>query len=272
MNGMPLPHPDSEQLAATVPDPVNRALYQLLYRRRKQRPPTTDEAMLYLSMSFSGAVDLDVALVSLRAFFVVVEEHLDGERRLRLLEWAKAPADDGDPVISDRLRAEVLAPSRCAQCGSTPLGDGVKLVVDLRLPSSWGGSAEPDNLQPLCTQCANGKREFRQIHAVHSGKIRHAARFDEPQRRLAELLKAFDGGWVRADLLEGVASTHEYQDDWQRRLRELRDLGWNYESERRYNDGARVRVYYRLTKEAPWPANMRAVIGAAAAARKKKKS
>ncbi len=138
--------------------------------------------------------------------------------------------------------------------------------------AAGGGSAEADNLQPLCEQCASGKREFRQIHAVHADKIQRAAAFDEPQRRLAEMLLAFDGEWVRSDLLEGVASAKEYQDDWQRRLRELRDLGWNYEPKRHYHEGARVRVYYRLTKSAPWPDDMRAVLNAAAAARKKKRS
>lgn len=272
MDGMPLPHPESEQLVATVPDPAARSLYQLLHRRRALRPPTTAEARLYLSTAFGSAADLSDALATLRGFFEVAEQPDGSEVRLLLSGWTAAPPADDTPLISDRLRAEVLASCRCAQCGKTPTEDSVKLVVDLRLPPSWGGSAEPDNLQPLCVQCADGKREFRQVHAAHADKIRHAASHREPQRRLAEMLKAFDGGWVRADLLEGVASALEYQDDWQRRLRELRDLGWDYRAQRRQNEGARVRVYYRLTKQAPWPDDMRAMINAAAEQRRQKRA
>lgn len=219
MIGMPLPHPDGEQLAATIHDPVARALYELLYRRRLKRPPTTGEARLWLSVMFGDAEGVDDALQELRNYFLIADEPDGSEVRWRLKAWAKTPsADDNEPVISDRLRADVLSPARCAQCGRTPLEDGVRLVIDLRLPRSWGGSAEADNLQPLCEQCASGKREFRQIHAVHADKIQRAAAFDEPQRRLAEMLLAFDGEWVRSDLLEGVASAKEYQDDWQRRF------------------------------------------------------
>lgn len=272
MNGLPLPHPESEQLAATVPDPAARTLYQLLYRRRTSRPPTATEAQLFLAMAFGSASTLREPLGLVRGHFEISEVPDGTEPRLLLVGWTEIPASEDDaPAVSDRLRAEILAPCRCAQCGQTPLQDEIKLVVDMRWPSSWGGSAEPDNLQPLCARCSDGKREYLQVHAAHSDKIRRAASFDEPQRRLAELLKAFNGGWVRADL-QGVASVREYQDDWQRRLRELRDLGWDYESKRRYHEGPRVRVYYRLIEEAPWPVDMRAMINAAAAQRRQERS
>lgn len=56
------------------------------------------------------------------------------------------------------------------------------------------------------------------------------------------------------------ASAKEYQEDYQRRIRDLRFLGWDHETQKRHHEGARVRTYYRLTREAPWPANIRAAI------------
>lgn len=66
--------------------------------------------------------------------------------------------------------------------------------------------------------------------------------------------------WVPGNLLEAVACAQEYQDDWQRRLRDLRFLGWDYEHQNRYDEGARVRPYYRLKQAAPWPDNVPAAI------------
>src|SRR5687767_7142084 len=39
--------------------------------------------------------------------------------------------------ISERDRAIVLQHGRCAMCGKTPLGDGVKLQVDHKIPKEW---------------------------------------------------------------------------------------------------------------------------------------
>ena len=86
--------------------------------------------------------------------------------------------------------------------------------------------------------------------------------YDEPQKRIGELLKAFEGGWVRSDLLGIVASAKNFQEDWQRRMRDLRFLGWDYQHKKRYGEGSRVWAYYRLTKSAPWPENISQAIRA----------
>lgn len=59
-----------------------------------------------------------------------------------------------------------------------------------------------------------------------------------------------------------MASAKEYHEDFQRRIRDLRYLGWDYEQQKRHNEGARVRTYYRLIKDTPWPDNIRAAITA----------
>jgi hypothetical protein len=83
---------------------------------------------------------------------------------------------------------------------------------------------------------------------------------DEPQRRIGELLKAFKGDWVSSELIGVIASAREYQEDFQRRIRDLRYLGWKIEQQKRYHEGARVKSYYRLVYAAPWPDNIRAAI------------
>jgi len=61
---------------------------------------------------------------------------------------------------------------------------------------------------------------------------------------------------VRSDLIGTVASAKEYQEDWQRRLRDLRFLGWKIEHQNRYHEGARVRAYYRAAEWRPLPDNI----------------
>lgn len=143
----------------------------------------------------------------------------------------------------------------------------MRLDVDHRVPQSWGGGNEPENLQPLCTNCNAGKRDYFETYDVHADKIRLAINLDEPQKRIGELLKAFEPDWVRTDL-GIVASAQAYQEDWQRRLRDLRYLGWKIESQRRYHEGARAWAYYRVTRSEPWPNNIREAIKREEARRK----
>jgi hypothetical protein len=117
-------------------------------------------------------------------------------------------------------------------------------------------------LWALCEECDVGWRQHLQTYAPYAEKISRAANYPEPQRRIGELLKAFDGDWVPSDLIGIVASAKEYQEDFQRRIRDLRFLGWEYKQEKRYNEGARVKVYYRLVRCAPWPDNIRNAIAA----------
>jgi hypothetical protein len=41
-----------------------------------------------------------------------------------------------------------------------------------------------------------------------------------------------------------------------------RFLGWDYEKEKRHDEGARIKTYYRLIKSASWPENVGAAIAA----------
>jgi hypothetical protein len=154
--------------------------------------------------------------------------------------------------ISLKDRAIVLQPGRCAMCGRTPLDDGVKLVVDHRVPLGWGGTNEIDNLQPLCEDCNAGKKAHFADFDDYADAIKEAAANQEPHRRIGELLKALQGLPVPSDLIGVVAGAGSYQEDWQKRLRELRLLGWTIEVSRKKLAG-RTQTSYRLTHWEPWP-------------------
>ncbi len=70
------------------------------------------------------------------------------------------------------------------------------------------------------------------------------------------------------DLIEIVANSKQYQDDWQKRLRELRTLGWVIEVDKR-KEAKRFFAYYAVKHYEPWPeGNIRAEITRREAQRK----
>ena len=210
----------------------------------------------------------DRRLRELRRYFEIEEVQSGNQNRYLLQGWSATRPLNAGITISLRRRAEVLAPQRCAQCGRKPLEDHVKLVVDNKVPLSWGEDNEHENLQPLCEECYTGKIDYFRSFEAYAEQIRAAIGYDEPQKRIGELLRAFDGGWVRSDLLGIVASAKNFQEDWQRRLRDLRFLGWDYQHEKRYDESSRVWTYYRLTKSVAWPENISQAIRAEETKRK----
>jgi 5-methylcytosine-specific restriction endonuclease McrA len=263
MADTPLPEPDSEELHSLLGPSALRILYGWLYRRREDNPPTMAEVRLFMADALGEPQEhIDRRLRELRRYFdLPAVRQSQSAPRYELRGWSNRPAAD-ELSMSGRTRAQVLAPQRCAQCGRTPLQDGVRLVVDHKIPQSWGGGNEIENLQPLCEDCNAGKRDYFQSHDAHADKIRQAINYAEPQKRIGELLKAFNGEWVRTDLLGIVASAQEFQEDWQRRLRDLRFLGWKIDFQRRHHEGARVWTYYRLNHSEPWPNDIRAALTA----------
>jgi HNH endonuclease len=263
-----LPEPDSEQIAALVGSTTQRLLYGFLYRRR-DNPPTMAELRFFVANALGeDQSQTDRRIRELRRYFEIEAAWIDNQSRYLLRGWSPTRPPNSGIAISLRRRAEVLAPQRCAQCGRKPLEDHVKLVVDQKVPLSWGGDNEPENLQPLCEECSAGKRDYFRSFEAHAEQIRAAIGYDEPQKRIGELLRAFDGRWVRSDLLGIVASAKNFQDDWQRRMRDLRFLGWDYQHEKRYDEGSRVWTYYRLTKSDAWPENIPQAIRAEEAERR----
>lgn len=162
---------------------------------------------------------------------------------------AEPKADAG---ISKTLRSYVLRNQRCEMCGRTPKDDGVRLHVDHKIPREWGGTSDAKNLQALCSECNEGKRDRFSSFDGYGKAFARAAAFSSPHKRIGELLKDLAPKEVPAELIELVASAQQYQGDWSRRLRELRVLGWVLQPRRQTVDG-RVLVFWSLKHWEPWP-------------------
>jgi len=235
-----------------------REIYRLLYATRSA-PLTMREIRTRLS-SIGTQEQLDRRRRELNRYFVIDKLGSGANTRYRL-SGVKPRPGGVDLGISERDRAAVLRHGKCAMCGHTPLEDGVRLQVDHKIPKEWGGTDVVENLQPLCEECNRGKKNFFASYNDHSDAIRVAITHESVHVRIGELLEAMQGDWVRSDIIDLVASPPgDFQEDWHRRIRELRDLGWDYETRRKREDG-RVRSYYRLIRSSPWPSgNIRAAI------------
>lgn len=266
----PLPFPNSEELRLALGGRVLQLIYELAYDRRDY-PPTMADFIEYVSRR-TGKTDahLNKRVREVGEVFLLKasRDPIRKKHVYPLLGWR--PERTKRKSLSEAVRAQVLLPQRCAQCGKKPLEDDVKLEVDHKVPLDWGGTDELENLQPLCRACNGGKRAFFATFEEHADSIRAAGMHREVHVRIGETLKAFAaaGKEAPAQILGPVASLLQYQDDWQKRMRELRELDWDYTYRKRREDG-RVHTYYRLVRWHPWPeGNIAAVIHQLEKARK----
>ena len=128
----------------------------------------------------------------------------------------------GDPLPPCRREAPLAGEARCgiserdrapcsgtgaARCAaSTPLEDGVRPPGRPQDPAGWGGSDDPENLQPLCEECNRGKNALRQpttIRRTRSGPRSAATASTSGSASCSRLSRASP---VRSDVLEMVAS------------------------------------------------------------------
>lgn len=181
-------------------------------------------------------------------------------RRYRLVGPRSAPhADDG--TISAKLRAQIIhrANKRCQMCGLT-VEDGAKLQIDHKIPRNWGGKTEEENLWAICQLCNGGKRDY--FSSFNDDTMTAILIKESVFERLAETLLLHAGTPTPSWLLEFVANTDDYQADWQKRLRELRYPGidWEIDVVRKRNQSGRVETSYILQSHKPLPANHKALI------------
>jgi len=161
-------------------------------------------------------------------------------------------SDEGD--INIRVKAEVrhAAHGRCQMCGKTIAEDGIKLVVDHKKPRDWGGTNDRENLWAICVECNAGKKAYFSSLNVDPELMKQVISHESVHVRIGELLKAMGiDSRTPSYLLEVVAD----QDDWHKRLRELRYpvIGWEIETRRYKNESGKVVVDYVLKKYQPWP-------------------
>lgn len=248
----PLPEPDSPELDTCGITGDHRLIYNFLYARR-DNPPTMQEIRLHVrELTGSDSEQLDRRKRELHKTFDIRVVRVGREIRYLLGGWARI-INAGAHGINRRVRFEVLQSGRCSKCGRTAVADGIKLVVDHVIPQRWGGGHDVANLQPLCEDCNAGKKDYYGQFDAFATQIRQAAKHVEPHRRIAMLLQAFGDEWVPSELLGAVASVQQFQEDWQKRARELRFLGWTIETRKVSRRGARTQVYYRAVGDTSLP-------------------
>lgn len=244
---MDLPDPYGEELEKLV-GIGPREIYRILYENRGK--PLTMLEIRQLIGGRGSDEQLGRRKRDLHTHFTIRRTGSGRNTKYELVGRRAVPAA-ASSGISERERAVVLQVGRCAMCGRTPLEDGVRLQVDHKIPRNWGGSNTPDNLQPLCEECNRGKKD---LFAAIDDRVATAINEDEPHKRIGELLKAFEDEWLPSYVIGIVASAKQYQEDWQKRMRELRVLGWDYEHSRQRDEiTGRVVTSYRLVKWEPWP-------------------
>ena len=158
---------------------------------------------------------------ALRKYYDMPGHHIGG-RYVYVLRGRKAGVETDTGVVSGRLRAQALnlAKGRCQSCGKTIAEDGVKLQIDHKVPQTWGGLTVIENVWAICEACNNGKRDFFSSFDVTI--MKEIVAMNSVYERIAYLLKLHIGHPVPSDLIEFVANATEQQDDWQKRLRDLR--------------------------------------------------
>ncbi|MBO9534710.1 MAG: HNH endonuclease [Solirubrobacteraceae bacterium] len=256
----PLLDPSDPELAVLIPNRVDREIYRVLYEADGQSLSIQEiRARIDFAAIHKEAAQqhLDRRLRSLDGNFAINRSRQGRLTTYLLFERLAEPRRPAG-TISKRTRAWVLRDQRCRQCGRSPAADHVRLHVDHVVPQAWGGSNERNNLQALCSECNEGKRDyFESISDETAAAVLAAATHDEPHRRIGEALKAAFPDGVRDDVLERIACSRQYQADWQKRLRELRTLGWKIPSPQRQREGGRFIVYYALDEmPPPWPSDI----------------
>jgi hypothetical protein len=203
---------------------------------------------------------LDRRKRDLKKWFVIEKTKttisVEGKKRIVVLYKCKGekPAVTDEGQISQKLRAHIIhsAHGRCQMCGKTVEKHGITLVVDHKKPRDWGGTNDPENLWAICEECNGGKKSYFSSLNVDAGLMKKVSGHKSVHIRIGELLKAIGvGNRTPSYLLELVAD----QDDWQKRLRELRYpvIGWEIETKTYKATSGKKQADYVLISYKPWP-------------------
>ncbi|WP_344751874.1 HNH endonuclease [Gryllotalpicola koreensis] len=248
----PLPQPYSTELSEALEHrgrdtPAHERIYSYLFEYRNAPPTDAQIADYFYADTGQRPTQLDRRRREVGEVFQIEQVRTGREVAYRLVGWRAVQLARG-AGISQRDRFVVLQAGRCAKCGRTVADDGVKLVVDHVIPQAWGGTDSLDNYQALCQECNAGKKDFYGSFDEYADQIREAVNYDEPHRRIAMLLKATEGEWIPSDLIGAVASAKQFQEDWQKRMRELRELGLQFEMRKKRLPSGRVTTEWKLAR------------------------
>ena len=204
---------------------------------------------------------LDRRVRGLRKYYDVPGEQR-GDRYVYVLKGLRSDPVQDDGAVSSKLRAEVLhrAKGRCQMCGKTVEGDGIRLQVDHKIPHNWGGPTEIDNLWALCALCNSGKRDY--FSSFDDETMERVLAPESVYERLLETMRLNFGGPTPSWLLEFVANADDFQEDWQKRARELRYpvIGVEFNVTKEKLASGKVVSAYVLMKDVALPENHKFLI------------
>jgi hypothetical protein len=249
----PLPNPGDVELRELFgAGEVYEAARFLLERR--EDPPTMVEWLGHAAIQ-SGRTSAHAGrrLRDVRKVFEVrLESRKGGDPVYRLVGWAPVRAAN---AVSGALQAEVfqVRGRYCAMCGRVP-ADGVRLQIDHKVPASWGGATELENLEPLCTEHNHGKQAFFASLNPYAHVLKAALGLPTPWERIgAALIAVGEAGEMLPSRLLPVIGGETHEGDPARRLRDLRVvLGWDVRAHKA-KVGKRTVTSYELVESKPWP-------------------
>lgn len=195
-------------------------------------------------------------------YFYELQTPRAGKRTLYVIGPPRSTNLSDAGFVSNQLRAKLLkiAAGRCQMCGRTIKDDGIKFEIDHKIPRNWGGLTVEENLWAICSLCNSGKRDF--FATLDNAEMTAVLAKRSVHERIAEALLIYQGKETPAWLLEFVANYDDFQEDWRRRLRELRypGIGWKIAVKRRKNPQGRVQAFYILEDWRPLPADFQEII------------
>lgn len=120
--------------------------------------------------------------------------------------------------ISTKLRSLVMIRdnSTCQMCGRNVKDDNIQIHIDHIVPLEWGGQTVLENLQCLCSNCNEGKKNYvASENPLLMERISNTTRCIE---RLGLYFDYYANREIGVDKLSVIAKTR----DWTREVRRLR--------------------------------------------------
>jgi len=206
---------------------------------------TSGDIRAGLGLDASEQAQLDRRRRDLYVWYEISKEKRNGEWLYRYVGELATPRHSGPVSAALRAQIKLSAHGTCQICGRTIEKHRVVLVVDHKLPQDWGGTNDVDNLWAICEECNAEKKNFHS--AQDADLMRAVMRHKSIHVRLGETLKRL--GTVPASVLALVGG----QSDWMKRTRDLRYLGWNFDTSRKRLPSGKVEAYYKLLQHQEWP-------------------
>ena len=120
--------------------------------------------------------------------------------------------------INNKLKSLVMIRdnSTCQMCGKTVKDNHIRVQIDHIVPLSWGGKTELDNLQVLCSDCNEGKKNF--VESEDPMLMEKVSNATSTKERLRLYFEHYKNVPITVDKLSVIAKTRE----WTRQLRYIR--------------------------------------------------